>query len=89
MKHALWTGVSFGVAMAISAVAANAFTLTGKVNDESGKAVQNAAVSLLGKALNTKTDASGAFTIHQDESCVPGTPGCDGGSDALVQRELP
>ena len=67
MKHALWTGVSFGVAMAISAVAANAFTLTGKVNDESGKAVQNAAVSLLGKALNTKTDASGAFTIHQDE----------------------
>ena len=46
---------------------ANAFTLTGKVNDESGKAVQNAAVSLLGKALNTKTDASGAFTIHQDE----------------------
>ena len=87
MKHALWTGVSFGVAMAISAVAANAFTLTGKVNDESGKAVQNAAVSLLGKALNTKTDASGAFTIHQDESCVPGTPGCDGGSDALVQRD--
>ena len=87
MKHALWTSVSFGVAMALSAVAANAFTLTGKVNDESGKAVQNAAVSLLGKALNTKTDASGAFTIHQDESCVPGTPGCDGGSDALVQRD--
>ena len=73
--------------MAFSAVAANAFTLTGKVNDESGKAVQNAAVSLLGKALNTKTDASGAFTIHQDESCVPGTPGCDGGSDAIVQRD--
>ena len=87
MKHALWTSVSFGVAMALSAVAANAFTLTGKVNDESGKAVQNAAVSLLGKALNTKTDASGAFTIHQDESCVPGTPGCDGGSDAIVQRD--
>ena len=41
MKHTLWTSVSFGVAMAFSAVAANAFTLTGKVNDESGKAVQN------------------------------------------------
>ena len=62
MKHALWTSVSFGVAMALSAVAANAFTLTGKVNDESGKAVQNAAVSLLGKALNTKTDASGGLS---------------------------
>ncbi|MBO4435789.1 MAG: esterase [Fibrobacter sp.] len=100
MKQSLWTGVSFGVAMALSAVAANAFTLTGKVSDESGKAVQNASVSLLGKALDTKTDATGAFTIHQDdpvtsgdslgqgEPCVVGTPGCEGGSDAIAQQRI-
>ena len=94
----LWTSMSFGVAMALTAVAANAFTLTGKVSDESGKAVQNASVSLLGKALDTKTDASGAFTIHQDdpvtpgdslgqgEPCVAGTPGCEGGSDAIAPQ---
>jgi poly(3-hydroxybutyrate) depolymerase len=87
--------VSLGLAMAS---AAYAFTVTGTVKDESGKAVQNASVSLLGKALDTKTDATGAFTIHQDEAvtpgdslgqgepCVAGTPGCDGGSDALFQQ---
>ena len=92
MKTSLWTSVSFGVAMAMSAVAANAFTLTGKVNDESGKAVQNASVSLVAKALSTKTDASGAFTLHQDE-VTPGDtgsvagpgdgPGEGGGTDAI------
>lgn len=92
MKTSLWTSVSFGVAMAMSAVAANAFTLTGKVNDESGKAVQNASVSLVAKALSTKTDASGAFTLHQDE-VTPGDtgsvagpgdgPGVGGGTDAI------
>ncbi|MBR4348591.1 MAG: T9SS type A sorting domain-containing protein [Fibrobacter sp.] len=87
--------VSLGLAMAS---AAYAFTVTGTVKDEGGKAVQNASVSLLGKALDTKTDATGAFTIHQDEAvtpgdslgqgepCVAGTPGCDGGSDALFQQ---
>ena len=70
MKTSLWTSVSFGVAVALSAVAANAFTLTGKVNDESGKAVQNASVSLLGKALSTKTDAAGAFSFHEDEQSI-------------------
>ena len=70
MKRTLWTGVSFGVAMALSAVAANAFTLTGKVSDESGKAVQDASVSLLGKALSTKTDAAGAFSFHEDEQSI-------------------
>ena len=88
MKQTLWTSVSFGVAMALSAVAANAFTLTGKVSDEGGKAVQNASVSLLGKQLDTKTDASGAFTLHQDE-VTPGDtgsvagPGEGGGTDAI------
>lgn len=67
MNHALWTGVSVGVIMALSAMTANAFTLTGKVSDDSGKAIRGAGVSLVQKGLNTKTDASGAFTIHQDE----------------------
>jgi poly(3-hydroxybutyrate) depolymerase len=69
MNYILATGVSFGLAMAISA---NAFTITGKVSDEGGSAVQNASVSLLAKGLNTKTDAAGAFTLHQDEAPVEG-----------------
>ena len=67
MNHALWTGVSVGVIMALSVVTANAFTLTGKVSDDGGKAVRGAEVLLVQKGLNAKTDASGAFTIHQDE----------------------
>lgn len=67
MNHALWTGVSVGIIMALSVVTANAFTLTGKVSDGGGKAVRGADVSLVQKGLNAKTDASGAFTIHQDE----------------------
>ena len=67
MNHALWTGVSVGVIMALSVVTANAFTLTGKVSDDGGKAVRGADVLLVQKGLNAKTDASGAFTIHQDE----------------------
>ena len=70
MKQTLWTGVSFGIAMALSAVAANAFTLTGTVKDEGGKAVQDASVALVGKSLSTKTDASGAFSFHQDEQSL-------------------
>ena len=67
MNHALWTGVSVGVIMALSVVTANAFTLTGKVSDDGGKAIRGAEVLLVQKGLNAKTDASGAFTIHQDE----------------------
>ena len=67
MNYILATGVSFGLAMAIST---NAFTITGKVSDEGGRAVQNASVSLLAKGLNTKTDAAGAFTLHQDEAPI-------------------
>lgn len=67
MKHTLWTGVSFGVAMAISAVAANAFTLTGKVKDESGAAVQDADVTLVQNKLSTKTDADGVFSFHKED----------------------
>lgn len=62
MNHALWIGVSVGVIMALSAVTANAFTLTGKVNDDGGMAIIGADVSLVQKGINAKTDASGAFT---------------------------
>ena len=71
MNHALWTGVSVGVIMALSVVTANAFTLTGKVSDDGGKAIRGAEVLLVQKGLNAKTDASGAFTIHQDEEPLP------------------
>ncbi|MBR6317561.1 MAG: T9SS type A sorting domain-containing protein [Fibrobacter sp.] len=93
MKRILYTGMSFGLAMAISA---SAFTLNGKVTDEKGAAVSGASVALVQKGLQTKTDASGAFTFHQDdpvtpgdslgqgEPCVAGTPGCEGGSEAIA-----
>ncbi len=68
MKHTLWTSVSFGVAMAFSAVAANAFNLTGKVKDESGAAVQDADVTLVQNKLSTKTDADGVFSFYKEEA---------------------
>ena len=68
MKQTLWTGVSFGVAMALSAVAANAFTLTGTVKDEGGKAVQDASVSLVNNKLNTKTDTEGKFSFQKEDA---------------------
>ena len=77
MNKLLMTGMSFGLAMAISA---SAFTITGKVSDEGGKAVQNASVALLTKGLRTETDATGAFTLHQDE------PDEGGAIDALVPQ---
>lgn len=67
MNHALWIGVSVGVIMALSVVTANAFTLTGKVSDDGGKAIRGAEVLLVQKGLKAKTDTSGAFTIHQAE----------------------
>lgn len=74
MKNTLATGVSLCFAALLSTVTANAFTLTGKVSDEGGKAVEKASVSLLGKGISAETDVSGAFTLHQDEA-VPGAPG--------------
>ena len=77
MNKILAISVSFGLAMAISA---SAFTITGKVSDEGGKAVRNASVALLTKGLRTETDATGAFTLHQDE------PDEGGAIDALVPQ---
>ena len=58
-------------AMAIAMVAsAQAFTLTGKVNDESGKATEKASVELLKNALKTTTDSKGEFKIVKEDSTI-------------------
>ena len=58
-------------AMAIAMVAsAQAFTLTGKVNDESGKAIEKASVELLKNALKTTTDSKGEFKIVKEDSTI-------------------
>ncbi len=55
-------------AMAFAMVAsAQAFTLTGKVSDESGKAIEKASVELLKEGLKTTTDAKGEFKIFKEE----------------------
>ena len=55
-------------AMALAmAASAQAFTLTGKVSDESGKAIEKASVELLKEGLKTTTDAKGEFKIFKEE----------------------
>ena len=55
-------------AMALAMVAsAQAFTLTGKVSDESGKAIEKASVELLKEGLKTATDVKGEFKIFKEE----------------------
>lgn len=56
--------VSFGLAVALAATAANAFILTGSVSDSKGKAVKGAAVSLPSLNLSTETDGVGSFTLR-------------------------
>ena len=58
-------------AMAIAMVAsAQAFTLTGKVNDESGKAIEKASVELIKNALKTTTDSKGEFKFVKEDSTI-------------------
>ena len=83
MKSTLAIAVSLVFSVALSAVEASAFTVTGKVNDESGKAIEKASVTLLGKGLRAETDATGSFTLHQDEA-VPGAPGQVGPQDSAA-----
>ena len=67
-------------AMALAmAASAQAFTLTGKVNDESGKAIEKASVELLKEGLKTTTDAKGEFKIFKEEK----NDSIGGGSDAI------
>ena len=49
MKKVLWNRLPFSVILMISAMTANAFTLTGTVNNDSGKAIQGADISLIQK----------------------------------------
>ena len=46
---------------------ASAYTLTGTVSDSDGKAVKDAKVSLTNLNQSATTDATGKFTIHEDE----------------------
>ena len=58
-------------AMAIAMVAsAQAFTLTGKVSDESGKAIEKASVELIKNALKTTTDSKGEFKFVKEDSTI-------------------
>ena len=47
--------------------AASAYTITGTVADEQGKALEGASVSLLKEGKTATTDNQGKFTIHEDE----------------------
>ncbi len=56
--------LAFGLAVALSVTAANAFILTGKVVDVKGSAVSGATVSLPDLNLSTHSDGVGAFTLR-------------------------
>lgn len=47
---------------------ASAYTISGKVTDDQGTAINGADVTLVNENKNTKTDANGDFTIHEEES---------------------
>ena len=67
MKHLGLKCAAIAIAMVASA---QAFTLTGKVNDESGKAIEKASVELLKNALKTTTDSKGEFKIVKEDSTI-------------------
>ena len=50
---------------------ASAYTITGTVSDDQGKALKGVAVSLLKEGKNATTDRQGKFTIHEDEITTP------------------
>ena len=58
MKHLGMKCAALALAVAASA---EAFTLTGKVVDESDKAIEKASVELLKEGLKTKTDSRGEW----------------------------
>jgi len=53
-----------GMAVALSATVANAFILTGSVQDSSKKAIKKASVQLVNHNLKTTTDGVGSFTLR-------------------------
>ena len=46
---------------------ASAYTITGTVSDDEGKALKGVSVNLLKEGKTAKTDDKGKFTIHEDE----------------------
>ena len=46
---------------------ASAYTVSGTVSDEQGKALNGVAVNLVKEGKSTTTDSQGKFTIHEDE----------------------
>ena len=46
---------------------ASAYTITGSVSDNQGKAIKGASVNLLKEGKTATTDDQGKFTIHEDE----------------------
>ena len=46
---------------------ASAYTITGTVSDDQGKALKDVSVNLLKEGKNATTDDQGKFTIHEDE----------------------
>ena len=50
---------------------ASAYTVSGTVSDNDGKALKGASVSLLKEGKTATTDDQGKFTIHEDEVVTP------------------
>ena len=46
---------------------ASAYTITGTVSDDEGKALKGVSVNLIKESKTAKTDDKGKFTIHEDE----------------------
>ena len=67
MNHFVLKSAAIALAMVASA---QAFTLTGKVNDENGKAIEKASVELLKEGLKTTTDAKGEFKLFKEDSTI-------------------
>ena len=65
MKH---LGLKCAAMAFAFAASAQAFTLTGKVSDESGKAIEKASVELIKNALKTTTDSKGEFKFVKEDS---------------------
>ena len=49
----------------------SAYTITGTVSDDQGKALRGVSVSLLKEGKNATTDRQGKVTIHEDEITTP------------------
>ena len=62
--------LSFVTAACVAALCSTSFayTISGKVSDDQGKAIKDVDVSLLKEGKTAKTDDEGKFTIHEDEN---------------------